>query len=255
MDIPERFRRHSKLLQCFPKTRKVLPPAYSEIFVDAYKSNREGEGTASSIAIKLEQWMHRMALQQKDFPVLEVGAGSLNHVTFESPDGDYDAVEPMIELYEGKKEISRIRHLYNSMDEIPSDVKYRRIISIAVLEHVLNLPTLLAQSALRLETEGKFTAGIPTEGGLLWYLAWRFGTGSAFRLKYGLSYAPFMRSEHVNHADEILKLVQLFFGNVEIKRYPTPLFHLSFYTTLIATRPNYDAARDFLASESSFGSS
>lgn len=238
----------SGCLAKFPKTRRPLPDAYQRIYVDMYEHSRKGRNPAAAAALKLEQWMQRQASKSAAFPLLELGAGTLNHVPFEPAEGRYDVVEPLPKLYEGSDNISRIGTFYDSVHDVPDGLLYNRIISIAVLEHVLDLPALLARAALRLSDDGQMISGIPTEGGLLWYLAWRFGTGSAFWLKYRMSYATFMRHEHVNQSDEIQRVMEIFFDDVKVARFPFSLKHVSFYTSLTAKRPKKEAARTYLAS-------
>lgn len=237
----------SRLLARFPKVRRPLPEGYQRIYVDMYEHSRKGRNPAAAAALRLERWMQRQAARNVAFPLLELGAGTLNHVPFEPALGQYDVVEPLPKLYEGSPYIDRIKTFYDSIHEVPEGQSYKRIASVAVLEHVLDLPALVARSALRLADDGEMVSGIPTEGGLLWYLAWRFGTGSAFWLKYRMSYATFMRHEHVNNSDEITDVMRVFFNEVRVDRFPTPLKHLSFYTVLAAYRPNKDAAQKYLA--------
>ena len=238
---------NSAVLANFPKVRKPLPTDYEAIYVDMYEHSRKGRNPAAAAALRLEQWMHRQAILDDAFPLLELGAGTLNHVPFEPNEGKYDVVEPMPKLYEGSPSIGRIDQFYDSIHDVPSSSLYRRIISVAVLEHVLDLPALVARAALHLEPNGEMISGIPSEGGALWYLAWRFGTGSAFWLKYRKSYATFMRHEHVNNADEITAVMRVFFDDVSVSRFPTPFKHGSFYTALRSRRPNVSAARQYLA--------
>lgn len=236
-----------QLLARFPKVRAKLPPAYQAFHTNFYQAAREGRHAGASVALMLEKWMHKKVLSPDNgFPLLELGAGTLNHVPFEPPQGDYDVVEPMAVLYEGKLERARIRDTFADTDEVPGDRRYPRIVSVAVLEHITNLPEVIARAALLLTPGGSFRAGIPSEGGLLWYLAYTFGTGASFRLKYGLDYGVYQRYEHVNKAWEIEAVIRMFFRRVSIARFPFPGLHLSFYTHLDAAEPDYDAAREFL---------
>lgn len=225
------------LLQKFPKSQPPLPEAIKKIFEKEYKDNRDGKGIASKISSMLESWMHVQVAQKqaKNLRVLELGAGTLNHLKHEeSALKTYDIVEPYKFLFEKSPLLNRVNSVYNSVHDISTDIKYDRIISIAVLEHVLDLPDLLRKSVQALEKNGVFQAGIPSEGGFLWKLAWRLSTGLSFRLRTGLDYGEIMRHEHVNNADEIITLVKHFFRDVKIKRFPLPLKHLSLYTYIEA---------------------
>lgn len=235
------------MLSAFPKTRPYLPPEYAPLYEKMYEDNRKGRDPASSLALHLEKWMHHQVCKISEFPVLELGAGTLNHVPFESPSGVYDAVEPMSLLYQNSSNRSRIGDIYASIHAIPDHKVYQRIVSVAVLEHVTDLPATIARAALLLHPTGKMLSGIPTEGGLLWYLAWRFGTGSTFWLKHRLSYAPFMRHEHINSEAEIKEIINLFFEDVSVARYPFNIKHLSFYTAIEAAHPRRDIAQAYLS--------
>ena len=70
------------------------------ILFDEYRANRKGNGFASRFGQMLERWMHRrVSCGPATFPLLEIGAGTLNHVAYEPEDGIYDAVEPWADLY------------------------------------------------------------------------------------------------------------------------------------------------------------
>ncbi len=125
-----------------------------------------------------------------------------------------------------------MRAFYADIADVPRENRYDRIISIATLEHVLDLPRLVAQAAALLKPNGTFAAGIPSEGGFLWGLAWRSSVGLSFRLRTGLNYGDLMRHEHVNRAAEIEVIVKHFFEHVRVRRFPIPAQHLSLYTFL-----------------------
>jgi hypothetical protein len=195
--------------------------------------------------------MHRrIARLQSGRGLLELGAGTLNHLQYESA-MPYDIVEPWPALYQHSGTQDRVTHTYTSIAEIPEHVRYGRIISVAVLEHVENLPDLVARSGLLLDGHGVFQAGIPAEGGMLWGLAWRSMTGSAYRLRTGLPYAPVMRHEHLNTAAEIIAILRHFFRSVELSWFPLPSRHLSFYCYIEARDPDPDGCRSQVAAMSS----
>lgn len=234
------------LLKSYPRERPPLSPAHAEVYAEQYKINREGATAMDGAAQKLEEWMHRRVADYPGGPVLELGAGTLNHLRFETTDAAYDIVEPFKLLYEGKPTASRVRHFYDTSADVPPTARYRRILSIAVLEHLPELPVDVARSALLLAEDGVFQAGIPSEGGLLWWAGWRFATGLAYWRRTGLDYGVVMRHEHVNDAKDIIAVVRHFFEDVTLKRFPTPFHQLSFYTYLEARRPRIDVARAFL---------
>ena len=239
---------HDQFLGNFPKKRPELPREYQLIYEAEYLNNRNGYGLVSAFASALESWMHRKAASHHELgdSVLELGAGTLNHLEFEPNVGAYDIVEPFHQLYDGRESHSKIRSSYQTIHDVPESNRYARILSVAVLEHVLDLPALVARSGLLLAEKGVFSAGVPTEGGLLWYLAWRLGTGIPFYIKYRMDYAPYMRFEHVNSAYEIESVLRFFFGHVTVERYPFDCFHSSFYSYFDCHEPRLNRCADYL---------
>ena len=216
--------------------------------MEHYRYNRAGKQGLSKTVVKLESWMHRKVSEgMAGGNVLEIGAGNLNHVPYLPQGCTYDAVEPFQELFEDSPYRARLQHVYSDLQEIPQNSSYDCVFSVAVLEHLTDLPFVLARAGLLLRDGGTFRAGFPSEGGLLWGLAWRFTTGIEYRLRRGLDYAAIMRHEHLNTAREILELLNYFYGHVEIARFPLPLEHLSFYTAAIASAPRLGRCRSFNA--------
>ena len=233
------------LLASYPRTRPPLTLAHEEVYEEEYKRNRDGQTATTSAAQKLEEWMHRKVASIKGSPTLEIGAGTLNHLRFESI-ADYDVVEPFTALYEARTESRRVRKFYDVLADVSLASRYSRIISIAVLEHLPDLAGDLARSALLLNKQGVFQAGIPSEGGFLWWLGWRCSTGLAYYLRTGLDYGVLMRHEHINDSPTIIALIRHFFEDVSVKRFPTPFHQLSFYAYVEARHPRREFAEAFL---------
>ena len=234
------------ILARFPKQRPPLPEAFQHVYEREYLLNRQGASVVTKMSSGLEAWMHRRVAAAPPGDVLELGAGTLNQLQYEAPQPAYDVVEPFAALYAGSGEIGKIRKFYADISEVPPARRYERIISVAVLEHLDDLAAIVARSAELLEDGGVFQAGIPSEGGWLWKLAWRSTTGVAFWLRNRLDYSVLMRHEHLNNAAEIEAVVSHFFGEVQVSRFPTPLRQLSFYSYLEARQPRRDRAADYL---------
>lgn len=232
--------RVERLLSSYPRPDPPLGSRYQRLYREHIRRSRTGANWLLRRVNALEHWMHRRiaAAATPGEEILEIGAGTLNHLPFEPAPGAYDAVEPNEELWAGSAGLERVRRLYRTMAEVPPDTQYDRIFSIAVLEHVRDLPQLLAAAALRLRPGGVLQAAIPSEGGMLWGLSWRLSTGVAFRLRYHCSYAPIMRYEHVNTAPEITAVLQWLFDSTRIRQFPFPALHLSFYRYLECRNPN-----------------
>ena len=220
------------LIKTYPRIRPPVSAEFSRVYEQVYKDNRSGKGLLSHLSQQLESWMHRKVascVNAQAHQLLEIGGGTLNHVDYEQNTLHYDIIEPLHILYQDNPKKSRIRHFYNDIKEIPETIRYNRIISVAVLEHIVDLPDVLRKCTTLLEKDGVFQAGIPSEGGLLWGMAWRCSMGLSFKLRTGLDYGELMRHEHVSNADEIIALVQHFFKEVTVKRFPLRGGHSSLY--------------------------
>lgn len=239
------------MFENYPKLRTILDDEYIKIYKNHYKINRSGGTKLLSIAQKLEAWMHRkVASDMSDNTqkaTLELGAGTLNHLDYNSNMLSYDIVEPFKELYEGSEYLPKIRDIYVDIKEINAEVRYDRIISIAVLEHILNLPEVVARSALLMSRDGEFRAAIPSEGTLLWKLAWKLTTGVEFNIMYNLDYSKIMEYEHVNTAKEIRTIVSYFFEEVDISCFGI-VPSLSLYQFYKCSKPNIERCHAYLAS-------
>ena len=236
----------SEILTSYPRMRPPLTAEHEELYIQEYKENREGDRKVDNLAQKLEAWMHRQIIKHQSASLLELGAGTLNHIRHENPNTKYDIVEPFTELFQNSPRLDQVRGVYSSLKEVPEDNKYSRIISIATLEHMTNLPLDVALSAVHMENNSIFQAGIPSEGGFLWWLGWRCTTGISYWLRNRLDYGVLMRHEHVNNANEIIAILEYFFENVQIKRFPLPFHFLSLYTYLEAKKPNMDRVEKFI---------
>ena len=233
----------------FPKYRQPLPNEYLSIYDSEYLANRTAGGLGNWIARALEAWMHKKAATSavaKTEEILELGAGSLNHLPWEDDYASYDVVEPFQKLLDASANLGLVRHIYANLNEIPEKQQYDRIISVAVLEHLLDLPTEVARSGLCLRENGRFCAGVPSEGGWLWEVAWKYGTGPGFTRRTGLNYEKLMRYEHVNTVDEIEECIRYFFENVTMERFPLPAKSFSLYSFFIAARPNKERCKNYL---------
>lgn len=242
------------LLSTYPRRRPELPPSQRKSYVEHYRSNRAGKQGLSRIVVKLESWMHRRVAEGvTGGHLLEIGAGNLNHVPYLPTTCSYDIVEPFQELWVDSPYRSRVGRIYCDLQDIALSDGYDCICSVAVLEHLADLPFVLSRAGLLLREGGTFRAGFPSEGGVLWGLAWRLTTGIEYRFKRGLDYGAIMRHEHLSTASEILALLGYFYEQVEVSRFFLPFEHLSFYTTAVARRPRLDRCRHFHALRSTVG--
>src|SRR5687768_449987 len=233
----------------FPKKRSPLPPEYEAIYLQHYRNSREGNSQILGLAKWAEGWMHRKVAEdvRQGGPksTLEIGAGTLNQLPYEPSSDPYDIVEPFHELYQSSPHRHRIRNFFDDISDVPPETKYDRVISIATLEHVCDLPELVARSALLLADGGQFRAGIPSEGTILWRLGWATTTALDFRARYHLDYEVLMRYEHVNTAREIENVLRYFFAEVSSAVFGLAK-SLSFYQFYACAKPRRDRCQAYL---------
>ena len=235
----------SALLARYPKDRPPLPPELQEIYARQYQDNRAGATPAASLSQRLEAWMHRQVAAdlngRSGAATLELGAGTLNQLAYEPASDAYDIVEPFDALFRDSPLRARVREVFADIAQVPAGRVYERITSVACLEHICDLPLVLARAARMLEPGGVLRAAIPSEGGLLWTLGWRLTTGLEFQLRYGQDYGQLMAHEHVNTAREIETLVTALFEQVEVRSLGFGR-QLSLYRFIVARRPRLDLA-------------
>ena len=220
------------------------------IYVSYYKENRGGNTLATSIAQKMDSWLHRqvakdVSSERTHKETLEVGGGTLNQLQYEPEVGPYDIVEPFKELYEGSGLLGRVRNAYSDIGEIPENQRYDRITSIATFEHICNLPEVIAKTGMLLKEQGSLRVSIPSEGTFLWALGWKLTTGPEFRIKYGLDYGALMRFEHVNTAQKIEDLLCYFFKGIKSSVFGLTK-GISFYQYFECTHPDLERCRAYL---------
>jgi SAM-dependent methyltransferase len=240
--VPDRLPASSvqALLDSYPRGRPKLPAGNAKIYLEEYQINRgQRGGLLYRASAMLESWMHRRiaAAHGPGDRILEFGAGTLNHLKFEPTASRYDVVEPMKALLHDSPLRRRIDCEYRSVFEIDRSRQYDRVLSVAVLEHLEEMPAIIAASGRLLREGGIFQAGIPAEGGFIWGLSWRLTTGIAYRARTGLAYAPVMRHEHINTAAEILAVLDHLFSDVRVRWFPLPHRHLAFYGYIEARGP------------------
>tara|TARA_B100000242_G_scaffold124592_1_gene87763 strand:+ start:32007 stop:32693 length:687 start_codon:yes stop_codon:yes gene_type:complete len=215
---------------------KELPEKYKKIYKDFYKDYALSRTFMRKIISFFESWYHKEIsnMGNENETILEIGCGSLNHINYEKKFLSYEVVEPkefLINQAERKKKII-ISKTYTSLDCIPSNKNYSKIISIAVLEHVNNLEEHILKIIDLLHPNGIFAVAIPAEGEFLWWLAWRLTSGISFWLKYRLDYGIIMRYEHINNSTDILKKLRKYFFIYKLNSFPLNIKNFRIYITL-----------------------
>jgi hypothetical protein len=242
------------MFDSFPKTRSALPVEYKRIYAEHFKQNREGGSAASGLSKLMESWMHRKVAEDapsndsKSCPTLEIGAGTLNHLSKEPFTSPYDIVEPYEDLYRYSPELPKIHEIFADISVISRHHSYKRIISIATFEHVLNLPEVVSKCGLLLTPSGTLRVAIPSEGTVLWKLAWKVSTGLEFRLRHSLDYGVLMQHEHVNTAKEIAEVLSYFFSKISISCFGLgPKYSL--YQYYECSEPSIDRCEHYLGAQ------
>ena len=213
-----------------------LPEKYKKIYKNFYKEYALSKTFTRKIISFFESWYHKEIsnMGNQNGAILEIGCGSLNHIKYEKNFLSYEVVEPkefLIKQAERKKRLI-VTKTYPSLDLIPSNKNYSKIISIAVLEHVNNLDEHISKITDLLNPNGIFAVAIPAEGELLWWLAWRLTSGISFWLKYRLDYGIIMRYEHINNSEEIIKKLKKYFFINRVKSFPFNIKNFRIYITL-----------------------
>jgi len=238
------------MFENYPKERIELPLEFQKIYSEHYKNNRDGSTSASSIAQRMEAWLHRQVAKDviniQDKSTLEIGAGTLNQLKYENTK-PYDIIEPFSELYINSKFKDQVNEVFQDIDEISVSKKYDRITSVATFEHITDLPKVVAKTCILLNESGTLRVSIPNEGTFLWKLGYKLTTGIEFKLKYGLDYSILMNYEHVNTADEIEEVIKSFYGKVKCSCFGISR-KIAFYRFYECSNPKIEIAERYLKS-------
>ena len=232
----------------YPKVRTDLPLEFQKIYAEHYKKNREGQTSASSLAQKMESWLHRKVAKDlnglMDKSTLEIGAGTLNQLRYEQTQ-PYDIIEPFAELYLQSEFRNRINNVYKDIDEVSDQARYDRITAIATFEHITDLPKVVDKTCIHINEGGTLRVSIPNEGTFLWKLGYKLTTGVEFKLKYGLDYSILMNYEHVNTAKEIEQVLKYFYGKVKCSVFGINK-SIAFYRFYECSDPKVERAKEYL---------
>jgi len=214
---------YEQLVHTYPRTREPLPPEYAAIYDQHYSENRNGATVMSSVSSKMEEWLHRKVAKTAglNFSTLEIGAGTLNQLNFETPGKVYDIVEPYEKLFANASNRKYVREVFPDISKVPlpREDGYDRITSVACFEHITDLPFVIQKTTQLLKPSGILCVSIPNEGRFLWKLAYTITTGREFKKRFNLDYEVLMRYEHINKADEIEIILNHFYQDVKRRLY------------------------------------
>jgi SAM-dependent methyltransferase len=185
---------------------------------------------------------------------MEIGAGLGEHLEYELLTPEQEANYYAVELLEIMAAQIRTRH--PRVHAIVGDCQahldfpdgfFDRYIAVHVLEHLPNLPAAIAEAwRLLQKRSGQLLVVIPCEGAPAYSLARRISAQRIFEKRYGTSYTPFIRREHINVPAEILTELDVYF-TIERRRF----FPVSFIPIVganlcigLALRPRHEPAGD-----------
>ena len=83
------------LISSYPRERPKLSERHAQLYVAEYSRNRSGGKGLPGVVADLESWMHRVfASHAPGRRIMELGAGTLNHLCYENDYKLYDIIEP-----------------------------------------------------------------------------------------------------------------------------------------------------------------
>lgn len=166
---------------------------------------------------------------------LEVGAGSGEHLSYESLSAEQGRNYVAVDIRENM--VAEIRRRFPLIRAIAADCQVRldfpdahfdRILAIHVLEHLPNLPAAVAElHRLCDKNRGVLSIVIPCEGSLAYGLARRISARRIFEKRYRSSYQWYIEREHINRPVEIFKEIARHFELRQSTFFPLP-FHYEF---------------------------
>lgn len=155
---------------------------------------------------------------------LEIGAGIGAHIAFEDlSNQEYHCIELRENMAEAiEKRFPSVKATVGDCQEnLPfEDNSFDRVIAVHVLEHLPNLPGCIKESHRILKPGGLFSVVLPCDPGLAYGLARKVSAERIFRKRYKQSYKWFIEREHINSPQEILKLLDDRFAELDRTYWP-----------------------------------
>lgn len=172
--------------------------------------------------------------------VLEIGAGTGEHINYEHSCEKYYALEILPAM------ANKIRAKFPNVEVITGDCQepfplednsIDRVNAIHVLEHLTNLPATLKEIKRVLKPFGTLVAMIPCEG-MAYKIARKISAERLFKKTYKMDYDWLVKSEHVNSPKEIITELNKEFSLTEKRYFPfaLPLININLVIGLIYER-------------------
>ena len=176
----------------------------------------------------IERFNHGYPLRflpgKERFKTLEIGAGIGAHLAFEDLNRqDYHCVELRQNMADAIKE--RFPQVTATVGDCQKVLPYEagsfdRVVVVHVLEHLPDLPGCLDEVKRVLKPGGIFSIVLPCDPGLVYEVARKISAERIFKKRYGLPYGWLIRREHINSPQEILKLLDDRFDEVDRTYWP-----------------------------------
>lgn len=162
--------------------------------------------------------------------VLEIGPGFISHLEF----WDYSKIQNYTLFDSRDKNLKVSRNILNDHKIHNDKVLYNKdiklkcfrdnqfdhIISFFTLEHIPDIENFILEIKRILKPRGSFIGSIPTEGGFLWGTGRYFTTYQWFKKHTYIDFYKIICWEHVNFADEIVKLLNHHFATLKSSFWP-----------------------------------
>jgi SAM-dependent methyltransferase len=166
----------------------------------------------------------RFLPEQERFRTLEIGAGIGAHLAFEDLSRqDYHCVELRQNMADAI--VERFPQVTARVGDCQRDLPYEsgsfdRVVVVHVLEHLPDLPGCLDEVRRVLKPGGLFSIVLPCDPGLAYEVARKISAERIFRKRYKLPYGWLIRREHINSPQEILKLLDDRFDELDRAYWP-----------------------------------
>lgn len=167
------------------------------------------------------------SMPKKTDRVLEIGPGPNPALKYLDLDpANYYAVERGAEFVE---ELARSVPRQNILDEDVSagidfgGIRFDKIIAAHVLEHLLDLPSVMLDMKRLLQPSGHIDIVLPCEGSVLYTIGRKFSSEREYKKKFGAGFKEIMKSDHVNDIFEVFDEVKRHFRVGESTCFPVPL--------------------------------
>ena len=191
-------------------------------------------GAQGFLMNKSHKLLERHERKNKNTNVLDIGSGDVLHKDWMQNVGNYTISESSLIMSKGKLEDykkTKIKvHLY---DKDPtyrdlSNSSFTRIILHHSFEHIHNPEKFLKKIITLLSDDGILSIAIPCDPGFLWRLGQIF-LRTKIKKNFGwnkFEYDLIMSREHINPAQNLIKIISYYFVNPKWHFYPFPFIKL-----------------------------